>query len=479
MTQLQRSILSLALLGLLTSVVGVEAKLIPQRKKPVQRGAEAQAQKRVEPKIGCGATGGASKIPLLAAAYYGDIATLEKLLAKGTDVNLKDSYGRTALLVATNHAHTSVVAFLLAKGADVNVSAGGHTPLMYAACLADVESVKALLDKGADVNANDSIALVWIRPRPDRESKEESEQVFRLFLDKGVKVPSSAIIAAAGGNDLRKMNELLKRNGDTKAKNSEGKTALHVAAKYGSPEIAKALLAKGAAINEKNNEGMTPLMIAVEQNRLGMVEVLLNNGADVNLKDNDGDTALDYDNGDDKAITELLRQAKSGKKANAAYAADDVFSLVRKGDLTKLRELLKKNPSAANAKENSGATPLHYAAQQRSKEMVLLLIANKAEVNAKDRSSHTALHRVAGGNGDPQDNIEVIKVLLENGADPNANRKWETPFHRAIAFGYTEIVKLMLEHKADVTIKYMGKGTALSLAGNAETTKLLRAHGAK
>ena len=482
MMQEPKAILSLVVLALLISVASVEAGLIPQRKKPVQPPrASPQSRKRVDPKIGCGATGGAPKIPLLAAAYYGDIATLEKLLAKGTDVNLKDNYGNTALLVAANHAHTSVVKFLLRKGADPDArNKGGHTPLMYAACLADVESAKALLDKRADVNANDSVALVWAVSRPDDAMAEQRDQILGLFLDRGVKVPALAIIAAAGGNNLRRMNELLKRNADTKAKNSEGNTALHVAARYGSPEIAQALLAKGASINEKDKNGMTPLMIAVQTSRLGMVEVLLNSGADLYAKDNLGETALDYANDeDDNTIIELLKRAATGKKANGALLADDIISLVRKGDLARLRELLKKNPAAANAKDESGATPLHHAARLRSKEMVLLLIANKAEVNAKDRSSHTALYWVAGGNGEQKDNIEVIKVLLENGADPNANREWETPFHKAIAFGYTDIVRLMLEHKADVTIKYHGEGAALSLARNPEIIRLLRAHGAK
>lgn len=475
--QKQRSILSLVLLALLMSVVSVEAKLIPPRKKPVPKRSEPQVQKRVEPKVGCAATGGASKVPLLAAAYYGDIATLEKLLASGTDVNLKDNYERTALLVAANHAHTAVVKFLLAKGANANViNAGGHTPLMYAACLADLESVKALLDKGADVNANDSAALVWIGTRPDRVMEEERDQILRLFFDKGVKVPARAIIAAAGGNNLRKMNELLSRNADTKAKTSEGNTALHIAAEEGSPEIAQALLAKGAAINEKNNDGMTPLMIAVEERRLAMVEVLLNNGADVSVKDNDGETALDYAKGEsDNTIIELLRQAKSGKKANATVSADDIFSLVRKGDLTKLQELLKKNPSAVNAKDDSGATPLHYAARQNAPAMIKVFLANKADVTAKNNSGDTPLHHAAHGFS----SVDGIKVLLEGGADPNANNGTDTPFHYAIVFRQLEAVKLMLDYKADLKIKNRGQ-TPIQLAqGNAEIIKLLRAHGAK
>ncbi len=446
----------------------VEAKLIQQRRKPVQR--------LNEPKVGCAATGGAPKHPFLDAAYYGDIPALEKMLAKGTDVNVKNGYGTTALLVATNHARTEVVKFLLEKGADPNINNAGHTPLFYAACLADLQSVKALLEKGADVNANNSIALVSaIRSVPDRVLENEREQIFRLFLDKGVKVPAQAIIAAADGKNLAILNELLSRNSDVKAKNADGNTALHVACESGTAEIVKALIDKGADVNEKNGDGETPLMIAAEGNRLAIIEVLLNNGADVNVKDGDNETALDY--ATDKTIILLLNQAKSGKKSGSTYAADDVHSLVLKGDVAKLKELLKKDPSAINAKDSSGATPLHYAAKMHNKESVAILLANKADVNAKDNDGKTPLHYAAWGSETP---VDVIQILLENGADPNAESHGETPFHIAVAFYRMDVVKLMLDYKADVKIKYRGETSVLKIAqSHPEIMKLLLDHGAK
>ena len=61
----------------------------------------------------------------------------------------------------------------------------------------------------------------------------------------------------------------------------------------------------------------------------------------------------------------------------------------------------------------------------------------------------------------------------------DATNGTDTPFHFAIVFKQPEAVKLMLDYKADVTIKNRGQ-TPLQLAnGNNEIIKLLRAHGAK
>ena len=63
----------------------------------------------------------ASGKPLLRAIKQVDVATVKALLAKGTDVNVKDKDGKTALMSASNKGHTEIVEMLLAKGADVNL----------------------------------------------------------------------------------------------------------------------------------------------------------------------------------------------------------------------------------------------------------------------------------------------------------------------------------------------------------------------
>ena len=74
---------------------------------------------------------------------------------------------------------------------------------------------------------------------------------------------------------------------------------------------------------------------------------------------------------------------------------------------------------------------------------------------------------------------EVMKALLENKANVNVRRPADgiTPLHIAALVGRTEVVKLLLEHNADVNVRCIDKGaTPLYIAaqeGHTEMAKLL------
>jgi ankyrin repeat protein len=63
-------------------------------------------------------------------------------------------------------------------------------------------------------------------------------------------------------------------------------------------------------------------------------------------------------------------------------------------------------------------------------------------------TGETALHLAAG-----EGHLEIVKLLLEHGADVNAKTAYETALHLAAGEGHLEIVKLLLEHGADVNAK--------------------------
>ena len=58
-------------------------------------------------------------------------------------------------------------------------------------------------------------------------------------------------------------------------------------------------------------------------------------------------------------------------------------------------ELLLANKAEVNAKDNDGVTPLHCGGVSGHKDVAELLLANKAEVNAKDNDGGTPLHMAA------------------------------------------------------------------------------------
>jgi ankyrin repeat protein len=78
------------------------------------------------------------------------------------------------------------------------------------------------------------------------------------------------------------------------AHSTDGWTPLHLAAFFGSKELAQALLAKGAKIDSRSTNNMqnTPLHAAVAGRRLELLRFLLEHGADANARQTGGWTAL-------------------------------------------------------------------------------------------------------------------------------------------------------------------------------------------
>jgi ankyrin repeat protein len=62
----------------------------------------------------------------------------------------------------------------------------------------------------------------------------------------------------------------------------------------------------------------------------------------------------------------------------------DLFSAVKSANVTHVRELLAADPSVAGARDNEGATALHYATLDGHREIVELLLQNGADINARD-----------------------------------------------------------------------------------------------
>ena len=152
-------------------------------------------------------------------------------------------------------------------------------------------------------------------------------------------------------------------------------------------------------------------------------------------------------------------------------------------------------------------SPLHYAAQSYSKEIVDLLIANGADVNAKDRTGSPPLHwAVLKGQKDivellieagadmyvrkkrGGDNLlhiaalrghkEVAEMLIVKGFDVNSrNDEEETPFYNTAFAGHAEVAKLFIEKGADVNAKDKHGETPLDFAHGVVATLL--SHGAK
>ena len=79
------------------------------------------------------------------------LATLQSLQVSGADINARDRYGQTSLMLATMAGHANVVAWLIAAGAALDHTAKyGLTALMLAVVRGEINIVRMLVEAGAD-----------------------------------------------------------------------------------------------------------------------------------------------------------------------------------------------------------------------------------------------------------------------------------------------------------------------------------------
>jgi ankyrin repeat protein len=79
------------------------------------------------------------------------------------------------------------------------------------------------------------------------------------------------------------------------ARDSSDQTALQAAAKNCVPRIGAKLIAHGADVNWFNSDGKTALILAADNGCVDLVQSILRvRGVKLDLKDNNGSTALDY-----------------------------------------------------------------------------------------------------------------------------------------------------------------------------------------
>lgn len=132
--------------------------------------------------------------------------------------------------------------------------------------------------------------------------------------------------------------------------------------------------------------------------------------------------------------------------------------------------LLEHDPAMADAQDRIGNTPLHYAVAARDRERVFLLLKYKADVNLANRQGTTPLHLTMDS--------EVAARFLEVGADPNQpDSLANTPLHSAVKRRLKDIVRVMIEKKADASLANAGGKTPLNLAKDREMKNILLGRG--
>jgi ankyrin repeat protein len=166
-----------------------------------------------------------------------------------------------------------------------------------------------------------------------------------------------------------------------------------------------------------------------------------------------------------RGIGELLIAAKSEL---------DIFEATAAGKSDKVSEILNRGPEAAKQWSADGFTALHFAAFFNRPAIARKLIQCGADIEAIARNPMkvTPLHSAAAAHSG-----EIVRLLLERGANPNARQQggW-TPLHAAAQDGDAEMVRNLVEHQADPKAKNDDRKTPADIAaekGHAEIAAIL------
>lgn len=110
--------------------------------------------------------------------------------------------------------------------------------------------------------------------------------------------------------------------------------------------------------------------------------------------------------------------------------------------------LLKKK-ALVSAIDNLGWTPLHCAANFQHYEIAAILIEAKANIHALTNDKNSVLGYMVKGENKSPVRFKLLQQLLPKGINEK-NMHHETPFTRACATSDYEIIKLLLQHNGSV-----------------------------
>jgi ankyrin repeat protein len=297
-----------------------------------------------------------------------------------------------------------------------------------------------------------------------------------MWTASGDMVQSTALAVAAEHGRLEVVRLLLEGGADPSCADSNGTTALMLAARIdGQPEVLRLLLVRGAAVDAvRPGDGGTAFHSACYFNQPDCAEALARAGCDVGLKTKNGETGRQLAERQGHmavvarlrtVVSEQLRVAQAAARVAPEPAevggqgqADELLTAAGEGDGAVMARLLAAgaDPNAllnvqTPAGENyTGFTALMGAVGHGRLEAVRLLLEAGADPSLTPSTGGTPLMVAAG-----QGQLEMLRLLLEWGAGMDAAGPGDgaTAFHMACVSNHPECAEILARAGCDVSLK--------------------------
>ncbi|HWB81167.1 MAG TPA: ankyrin repeat domain-containing protein [Nannocystaceae bacterium] len=433
---------------------------------------------------------------MFALARAGEVERLGQRLSAAPELLVaRDDEGRSLLTVALLAEQSAVARMLLARG---------YAPeLAECAWLGDWPRFDALATAAPDVVDDDHPLGGTVMYAGARSG--QGQELWRVYAVGAVADPprtrrdTMSPLRAAFEVDALATAELsaatlLANGADPNARQPEGDSALHAAARRGSLELVEMLVRKGARVDAADARGRTPIAVATTREVVAM------------LRDH---SAIARDH----TASRCAFTADGGRYEPAAL--DDIAPIDQRafvgmghGGLAPLRDRLRAQPRLVHAVATTTELAIEASAHTGRRDNVAFLLEHGAPLSlpsavvlgdrelvkrllaaAPDRIHERGAHDFALlwyavlGGGD----LEMTQVLLAAGAEvERQHHLGTTALHFAALHDQPEVAELLLAHGADpnrVGRKFAAQGTTpLQLAIAADATRvadLLRARGAR
>ncbi|MCU0847558.1 MAG: ankyrin repeat domain-containing protein [Spirochaetes bacterium] len=382
-------------------------------------------------------------------------ASLKSTASRAGSYEKSDSY--TPLMHAIMGGHTELARFLIDSGSKIDQESDKeeYTALMFAAAAGNEAIARILIKKKADVNhmsAASHLESIKTTTAGNRMTIEtETQQYFTM----------TPLMLAAKNGRAGMVRLLLASGAKVDTKNNSDLTALSYARRMKHGDIAKTLLAAGARED--------PLILAVRERNAGRIQALIAKGKSLGVRSPEdyGPLTLAVKNRSRDMADLLMKYEKKLDDEDKSYA---FWLAADYGDADFMQKALAKKWSLS---DDILSSALKWAVLDGSAARALLII-NRAKPSSDVLGP--ALHQAARAG-----NMQMVRMLVEKGADVNYEYGYSTPVGTAAGKGKMDVVKYLISKKADPLYKSFFVESAMMKAakgGHTEIVRLLISKGA-